>query len=73
MRATLTLILTAFAGSASAHTGHIADAAGHDHWVAGVAIGLAAAISVWGILKDRKEKAEEQAEEEETEAEGETA
>lgn len=45
--------LTVFAGPALAHPGHLAGLAGHDHWVAGAAIGLAAALGLWGALKGR--------------------
>ena len=56
MRGFLTLLLV-FAGStALAHPGHLADAAGHDHWVAGIAIGLAGLAAIWGALKGKKEK-----------------
>lgn len=52
------LILTfIFAGSAAfAHPGHWADAAGHDHWIAGAAIGVAGALALWAVLKGRKDK-----------------
>ena len=64
MRAFLSLTL-AFAGSAAAaHPGHWADVAGHDHWVAGAAIGLAGLAAIWGALKGKKAKAEEPAEDE---------
>ncbi len=76
MKAALTLILMAFAGSAAAHTGHIADAAGHDHWIAGAALGLALGLSAWAAIKSwkdaDKQTAEEEAEETK-ESEGETA
>jgi hypothetical protein len=64
----LTLIFTATA--AAAHPGHWADVAGHDHWVAGAAIGLAGLAAIWGALKGKKDKdsaaveAEEELEEE---------
>ena len=51
---TLALILTAPA--ASAHPGHLTDAAGHNHWVAGIALGAAAIAIVLGALKGRKAK-----------------
>lgn len=58
MRALLTLTLI-FAGSAvAAHPGHWADVAGHDHWVAGAAIGLAGLAAIWGALKGKKAKEE---------------
>lgn len=39
---------------AFAHPGHIAEAAGHDHWVLGAAIGAAVAAGIWGALRGRK-------------------
>ena len=66
MRSLLTLILTLTASAASAYPGHWADVAGHDHWVAGAAIGLAGLAALWGALKGKKAKAEEADEAEET-------
>jgi hypothetical protein len=54
---TLALALL-WAAPAAAHPGHIADVAGHDHWIAGVAIGAAIAAAAWGWLKGRKQDAE---------------
>ncbi|MEM8553367.1 MAG: DUF6732 family protein [Pseudomonadota bacterium] len=51
---------------ASAHPGHIAEAAGHNHWVAGAAIGLAAAITLWAGLKAIKGRRSEASETPET-------
>lgn len=51
-----------------AHVGHLGELAGHDHWVAGAAIGAAAAVTLWGVLKGKK-KTEEPAEDAEEEAE----
>lgn len=49
---------------AAAHPGHIADALGHDHWVAGAAVGIAILLGLWGALKGgRDEKPEAEAEE----------
>jgi hydrogenase/urease accessory protein HupE len=55
------LALAAISTPALAHVGHLGDLAGHDHWVAGAAIGAAIAIGVYGALKGRRktEKAEE--------------
>ncbi|MFQ6547188.1 DUF6732 family protein [Aestuariibius sp. 2305UL40-4] len=50
-----------------AHLGHIGEVAGHDHWVAGAAIGAAIAAVIWGALKGRKEPEPEEAETEEAE------
>lgn len=65
MRALFILLL--LPSPALAHAGHIADLAGHDHWVLGAALGAAAAAAAWGWLKGEKEEPE--AEEEETEGE----
>ena len=44
------------AGGAQAHVGHLADvAAGHDHWVAAGAIGIAIAVAGWQALKGKKD------------------
>lgn len=51
MRAVLTLILTLAATGASAHPGHLADLAGHGHWVGAAAIGLAIALGLWAGKK----------------------
>ncbi|GGL68874.1 DUF6732 family protein [Wenxinia marina] len=69
MRPILAVLLLA-AGPAAAHPGHLAGVAGHDHWVAGAAIGLAIALGLWGALKGRESKAEEP---EEAEAEEQSA
>ncbi len=64
MRGLLTLTLI-FSGSAAvAHPGHWADIAGHDHWVAGAAIGLAGLAAIWGALKGKKAQEEAEPEEE---------
>ncbi len=67
MRFFLTLSLVAFGQTAVAHPGHLADVAGHDHWVAGAAIGAAILIGLIGALKGKKdaEKAEAEPELEE--------
>ncbi len=51
-----------------AHLGHVGEVAGHDHWVAGAAIGAAIAAVIWGALKGRKDpEPEEEAKPEEVE------
>lgn len=69
MRLIAVLMLMLASTSAAAHPGHWTDVAGHDHWVAGVAIGLAGLAAIWGALKgkkadDRDPEAEEELEEE---------
>lgn len=54
MRIFLTLVLTLGATTASAHIGHFGDMAGHDHWVAAGALGVAGLVAVWGALKGKK-------------------
>jgi putative Mn2+ efflux pump MntP len=54
MRGLLTLTLIFAGNAAAAHPGHWADIAGHDHWVAGAAIGLAGLAAIWGALKGKK-------------------
>lgn len=50
---TLIAVVALMPTTALAHAGHLADAAGHDHWVAGAALAAAAAIVVWGALKGK--------------------
>lgn len=71
MRGLLTVLLVCAASSAVAHPGHWAEVAGHDHWIAGAAIGLAGLAAIWGALKGKK--AEEATDESEPELEEETA
>lgn len=58
------------AGSAQAHPGHLAEVAGHGHWLGAAAIGAAIAIGLWAGLKGRKtgESAETEAEADDTDA-----
>ena len=51
---TLTALWLALPTTASAHLGHFGVLAGHDHWVAGAAIGAAAAVAAWGLLAGKK-------------------
>jgi mannose/fructose/N-acetylgalactosamine-specific phosphotransferase system component IIC len=62
---------------ALAHTGHVAEAAGHNHWIGLAAAGVAIAVAVWGMTKakskdtvkeDDAEAADEQADDELQEA-----
>ena len=70
MRTFLTLLVIFSAQSAAAHPGHLIELAGHDHWVAGGAIGAAILAGLWGALKGGKkeEESEEVSEELEEEA-----
>lgn len=53
----LTVFAILLASPAAAHPGHLGGLGGHDHWVAGIAIGAAVGVSIWGILKERRKKA----------------
>lgn len=64
MRGLLALTLIFAGTAAAAHPGHWADIAGHDHWVAGAAIGLAGLAALWGALKGKKAREEAEPEEE---------
>ncbi len=57
MRRPVLPLLTVMIGAAApayAHPGHLADVAGHDHWVAGVAIGLAVLAGLWGAVGGKR-------------------
>lgn len=62
MRYALTLAMMNVGTGAFAHPGHLADLAGHDHWVAGAAIALAGLIAIIEAAKGKKAKDAEQAE-----------
>lgn len=40
---------------ALAHVGHIGEWGGHSHWVAGIALGAAIGLAVWGIIKGNRD------------------
>ena len=57
------ILLAAIAGlpaPALAHVGHLGEVAGHDHWIAGAAIGAAVVIGLYGAWKGRKAPAPDQ-------------
>ncbi|MDQ2090764.1 DUF6732 family protein [Marimonas arenosa] len=49
---------TFMASAAQAHPGHLAEVAGHGHWLGAAALGAAIAIGLWKAAKDRKDAAE---------------
>lgn len=51
-------------GAALAHPGHIAEVAGHGHWIGLAAAGLAVGVAIWAGLKTRGDKSDEETEEE---------
>lgn len=55
----LTFLLSLTAAPAFAHPGHIGEIAGHNHWLAGAAIGVAIGVAIWGAIKGKKQEAEE--------------
>ena len=58
------LILTAviLPQPAIAHVGHLGDLAGHSHWIALGAVGIATVLGAIGALKDRKKSGDTEAE-----------
>jgi len=65
MRYLCLTVAMAWAGVAQAHPGHLAEAAGHGHWLGAAAIGAAIAIGLWAGLKGRGSGREAPAEAEE--------
>ncbi len=54
------------AGPAAAHTGHLSDLGGHDHWALGLGLGVIVGAAVIGWLKGgRKVEPEEERDAEE--------
>ena len=64
MRTTLIILAMLTPTLAAAHPGHLAELAGHSHWVAGAAIAAAAALGLLAWGKKDKPDAEAEAEEE---------
>lgn len=56
--AILTAALMLMASGAAAHPGHLAEVAGHGHWLGAAALGAAIAIGLWAGLKGRKPQEE---------------
>lgn len=56
------VLLVLFANAASAHPGHLAEVAGHGHWLGAAAIGAAIALGAWAALKGKKQQDENSAE-----------
>ncbi|GAA3860596.1 DUF6732 family protein [Celeribacter arenosi] len=46
------------APAANAHPGHLIEQGGHDHWIAGIAVGIAIGAVLWGAVKGRKPAAQ---------------
>ncbi len=62
------LIALLWANTAVAHVGHLAEVAGHGHWIGAAAIGAAIALGAWAASKGKKDEAsEEEAEPDEEE------
>lgn len=65
-----TFLMACVAGTAAqAHPGHLAEAAGHGHWLGAVAIGAAIAIGLWAAAKGRKDADTAEADSDRAEAE----
>ena len=48
-----------WANAAVAHTGHLAEVAGHGHWLGAAALGAAIALGAWAALKGKKNEKSE--------------
>lgn len=68
-RLPLAAFILALAGPAQAHPGHIAEVAGHGHWIALGALGLAIGIGAVIALGKRKGEAAEDTDEAEADEE----
>lgn len=73
MRGAIFLVFMGVANTAWAHPGHWADVAGHDHWAAGAAIGLAGLAALCGVLKGKKAQQDVEEAKDEPELEEEAA
>ena len=61
-----TILIALLSGTAAhAHPGHLAEVAGHGHWLGAAGLGAAIAIGLWSGLRARKERAQAQETEEE--------
>lgn len=62
----IAIILTALLSgtTAHAHPGHLAELAGHGHWLGAAALGAAIAIGLWSGLRARKDRAVDETEKE---------
>ncbi len=60
-------IAVLWANAATAHPGHLAEVAGHGHWLGAAALGAAIALGAWAALKGKKKDADAQEAEEATE------
>ncbi|MEL7258056.1 MAG: DUF6732 family protein [Pseudomonadota bacterium] len=58
MKRLIIALVPLFPGVAQAHPGHLAEVAGHGHWLAAGALAAAAALALWAA-KGRKAKEEE--------------
>ena len=59
MRRFVLAVMLLAGGPAWADPGHLADVAGHSHWLGAAAAGAAAAIAIWIGLKGKAREPEE--------------
>lgn len=67
----LTCLALLWATQGVAHPGHLADVAGHGHWLGAAAIGAAIAIGAWQALKGKGKPETNDASDEDDAASGE--
>ncbi|WP_293441642.1 DUF6732 family protein [Planktotalea sp.] len=61
MKLTLTCMAAVlWANTAMAHVGHLADVAGHGHWIGAAALGAAIALGAWAASKGKKDEASDE-------------
>ena len=64
MKPVLTACLFAlWANALAAHPGHLAEVAGHGHWLGAAALGAAIALGAWAALKGKKHEQSDATEE----------
>ncbi len=73
MKKTALALILLSPGAAHAHVGHLGEMAGHDHVVAGVALGAAVAVAAWGWLKGGKAEESHASDDDEPETDAEEA
>jgi hypothetical protein len=59
MKSILTILLFLTPTAVFAHSGHLVEAFGHDHWLGAAAIGAAIALGLWSSLKGSKKSDDE--------------
>jgi hypothetical protein len=67
MKFSLTMLVIFSADTALADPGHLIEVAGHNHWLAGLAVGGAITAGLWGALKGQRKESDDETEIDEAE------